>query len=217
MRKGETTKQMIIARTAAVLNQRGYYASSLADIMAATGLEKGGIYNHFRGKDELALAAFDYAVSLTWGRLREGMRGKVNAIDRLIGLANAYRAMADDPPLPGGCPLLNTGVEAAGAHPALKARARAAMDILCHVIEHQVTRGQARGEIRAEADGVAFAPLLIGVIEGGVLFSRLYDDPRYIHRAVDHILHLINTELRPVALAAGAETRADVESTTHVD
>ncbi|MBA3823982.1 MAG: TetR/AcrR family transcriptional regulator [Ktedonobacterales bacterium] len=196
MRKGEATKHMIIARTAAVLNQRGFYASSLADIMAATGLEKGGIYNHFRGKDELALAAFDYSVSLTWACLRDGMRGKTNAIDRLMGLANAYCTMADDPPLPGGCPLLNTGVEAAGAHPALQARARAAMDALRRFIEHIVARGQERGEIRPECDGAAFAPVLIGAIEGGVLFARLYDDPRYVHRAVDHILHIIETELR---------------------
>jgi TetR/AcrR family transcriptional regulator, transcriptional repressor for nem operon len=196
MRKGEATKQMIIARTAAVLNQRGYFASSLADIMAATGLEKGGIYNHFRGKDELALAAFDYAVSLTWGCIRDGMRGKVHAIDRLVGLANAYRAMADDPPLPGGCPLLNTGVEAAGSHPALQARARAAMDALRRYIEHIVERGQERGEIRIDCDGAAFAPVLIGVIEGGVLFARLYDDPRYVHRAVDQVLRLIESDLR---------------------
>jgi TetR/AcrR family transcriptional regulator, transcriptional repressor for nem operon len=201
MRKGEATRQMIIARAAAVLNQQGYYASSLTDIMAATGLEKGGIYNHFRGKDELALAAFDYAVELHWGLLRDGMRGKTSAIERLIGLTNAYRMMADDPPLPGGCPLLNTGVEAAGAHPALKARARAAMDALCGFIAHMIARGQARGEIRAEVDGAVFAPVFIGTIEGGVLFARLYDDPRYIHRAVDHITHIIETELREPSLA----------------
>ena len=196
MRKGEATRQMIIERTAAVLNERGYHASSLADIMTATGLEKGGIYNHFRGKDELALAAFEYAVALMWAHLREGMRGKTHAADQLIGLANAYRAMADNPPLPGGCPLLNTGVEATGTHPALHAQARAAMDVLCRIIAHIVQRGQARGEIRAEIDGAAFAPVLIGTIEGGVLFMRLYDDPQYVHRAVDQVIHLIESDLR---------------------
>jgi TetR/AcrR family transcriptional repressor of nem operon len=30
----------------------------MADLMAATGLKKGGIYNHFRNKDDIALAAF---------------------------------------------------------------------------------------------------------------------------------------------------------------
>lgn len=196
MRKGEATKQMIIARTAAVLNQRGYYASSLTDIMAATGLEKGGIYNHFRGKDDLALAAFDYAVALMWERMRDSMRGQTHAADKLVSLANAYRAMANNPSLPGGCPLLNTGIEAAGTHPALQARARAAMDFLRHFIEHIVSKGQAQGEIRAEVNGAEFAPVLIGNIEGGILFARLYDDPRYVYRAVDLVIRIIDEELR---------------------
>ena len=196
MRKGEATRQMIIERTAAVLNERGYHASSLTDIMTATGLEKGGIYNHFRGKDELALAAFEYAVSLTWTQLREGMRGKAHPADQLIGLANAYRSMADNPPLPGGCPLLNTSVKTTGTHVALHAHARAAMDSLRRIIEHIVIRGQKRGEIRVEVDAVEFAPMLIGTIEGGVLFARLYDNPQYVHRAVDLVIRLIESDLR---------------------
>lgn len=196
MRKGEETRQMIIERAAAVLNQQGYHASSLADIMAATGLEKGGIYNHFRGKDDLALAAFDYAVALMWGRLRDGMRGHDHAADRLVGLINAYRDLADNPPLPGGCPLLNTGIEATGTHPELRTRTRNTMDGLRRFIEHVIIRGQARGEIQREVDAVVFAPVLIGAIEGSVLFMRIYGDAQYVHRAADHIIHVINTDLR---------------------
>jgi len=35
----------------------------MSDLMRVTGLQKGGIYNHFRSKDELALEAFDFAVN----------------------------------------------------------------------------------------------------------------------------------------------------------
>ncbi len=195
-RKGDITRQMIIARAAAVLNQQGYHASSLADIMAATGLEKGGIYHHFRGKDDLALAAFDYAIELVWQRLRTAMRHQSNAADRLIALAQAYQDMADDPPIPGGCPILNTGVEASGTHPALRARARGAMDSLLRFMEKVIARGQERGEIRAEVMGATTAPLFIGMIEGGLLLARLYDEPRFVHGAVDQVVHLIETDLR---------------------
>jgi TetR/AcrR family transcriptional regulator, transcriptional repressor for nem operon len=195
-RKGDITRQMIIARTAAVLNQQGYHASSLADIMAATGLEKGGIYHHFRGKDDLALAAFDYAIELVWQRLRTAMRHQPNAAERLIALARAYQDMADEPPLPGGCPILNTGVESSGTHPALRARARGAMDALLHFVEKVIARGQERGEIRPEVVGTTTAPLFIGTIEGGLLLARLYDDPTFVHRAVDQVVRLIETELR---------------------
>src|ERR1700724_3921424 len=62
MTKGEQTRRKIVAAAAPIFNQQGYEGSSLADLMAATGLKKGGIYRHFSSKEELAAEAFDY----TW-------------------------------------------------------------------------------------------------------------------------------------------------------
>ena len=61
MSKAQQTKARIVRQAAELFNQKGYAGSSIADVMQATGLKKGGIYNHFKSKDELALAAFDYA------------------------------------------------------------------------------------------------------------------------------------------------------------
>lgn len=47
MSKGEQTRAMILEQTALLFSRKGYFGSSLSDIMEATGLEKGGIYNHF--------------------------------------------------------------------------------------------------------------------------------------------------------------------------
>ncbi|NTU83365.1 MAG: TetR/AcrR family transcriptional regulator, partial [Chloroflexales bacterium] len=64
MAKGEQTKQRIVAQAASVFNTLGYSGTSMRDLTRATGLEKGGIYNHFPSKEALALAAFDYAVGV---------------------------------------------------------------------------------------------------------------------------------------------------------
>ena len=47
----------------------GYVGASMRDLVDATGLEKGGIYNHFGSKEQLALEAYDYAMNLVDGRL----------------------------------------------------------------------------------------------------------------------------------------------------
>ena len=70
MTKGERTRQRIVAAAAPLFNQRGYAASSMSELMAATGLEKGGIYRHFASKDELALAAFDHMIAVQSERFR---------------------------------------------------------------------------------------------------------------------------------------------------
>src|SRR5271168_901917 len=66
MTKGEQTRRKIVAAAAPIFNQHGYEGSSLADLMAATGLKKGGIYRHFSSKEKLAAEAFDYTWKEAW-------------------------------------------------------------------------------------------------------------------------------------------------------
>ena len=51
-----------------MFNRQGYVGASLRDLIDATGLEKGGIYNHFGSKEQLALEAYDYAMTLVTER-----------------------------------------------------------------------------------------------------------------------------------------------------
>jgi AcrR family transcriptional regulator len=43
MEKGNITKLKIVQCAAPIFNQRGYAGASMADVMQATGLQKGGI------------------------------------------------------------------------------------------------------------------------------------------------------------------------------
>lgn len=196
MSKGEQTKEMILAHAATVFNRQGYYGARLDDIMRATGLEKGGIYNHFTGKDDLALQAFDYSVGLVRMRMARALEGRRHAIDRLLAIVGVFRETIQDPPVAGGCPLLNTAVESDDAHPALRARARATMDDWYGLMHRITVKGIERGELRAEADPDVVATVLISTLEGAIMMSKLYDDPTHIHRAVAHLSWYIEHMLR---------------------
>lgn len=187
---------MILARAAAVFNRQGYFGARLDDITRATGLERGGIYNHFAGKDDLALQAFDYAVGLVRQRFAGALDGKRNAADRLMAIVGVFHAMIDDPPVAGGCPVLNTAVEADDAHPALRARARAAMDDWYGLVRHVVAKGVERGELRADADPDGVATVLISTLEGAIMMSKLYNDSSHIRRAVEHLGWYVENVLR---------------------
>jgi TetR/AcrR family transcriptional regulator, transcriptional repressor for nem operon len=192
MRKGEQTREMILERAAELFNQQGYFGASLSDLMRETGLEKGGIYNHFQGKDELALEAFDYACKVVWQSVEEELAGKVNAADRLLAMITAYRRLIEEPPFAGGCPLLNTAVESDDAHPALRERTRGAMTRWRKWIQKTVSRGIAAGEIHPETDADTLASVVIATIEGAVMLSKLYDDPVHIRRATEHLTQYVN-------------------------
>jgi TetR/AcrR family transcriptional repressor of nem operon len=66
MTKGEQTRRRIVEAAAPIFNKRGYEAASLSELMAATGLKKGGIYRHFSSKEEPAAEVFDYTWEAAW-------------------------------------------------------------------------------------------------------------------------------------------------------
>src|SRR5215470_17477901 len=111
MSKGDQTRERILARSAQLFNRQGYSGSSLSDIMRETGLEKGGIYNHFTSKEQLALESFDFAYELVRQRVRDALSGRFDAIERLLAIVSVSQSIVEDPPVPGGCPILNTAIE----------------------------------------------------------------------------------------------------------
>ncbi|WP_026733980.1 TetR/AcrR family transcriptional regulator [Fischerella sp. PCC 9605] len=196
MSKGEETKARIIQQAAELFNQQGYAGSSISDIMRVTGLQKGGIYNHFNSKDELALQAFDYAIACIRQLYRTALRNKRHAIERLQAIIDVFHKYIDNPPIKGGCPLLNTAVESDDAHPALRERTQQAMnswrDMLCRIIQ----KGIEKGEIRPDVDADEVATIIISALEGAVMMSRLYRDFIHMERVTKHLNDYIESQLR---------------------
>src|SRR6516162_8422091 len=122
MPKGQKTRERIVAEAASLFNQRGFKGSSISELMEATGLEKGGIYRHFSSKEELAAKAFDYAWKVTVDTRMRDLDRIPNSIDKLKQFVANF-VDRPRPPVPGGCPLLNTAVDADDGNPVLRDRA----------------------------------------------------------------------------------------------
>jgi len=191
-RKGALTRERILERAAPVFNQRGYAGTSIAELVAATGLEKGGIYNHFSSKDELALAAFDHSVDYVVERNVATQAGR-SGLDRLVALIEAFPAWNDDPRLPGGCPLMNTAIDADDTHPELAERAKAAMVSWHRLIGAIVKDAKRRGEIAADVDPYELASIVTGGLEGGLMLTRITGDGSHLDRVVTHLLDYVET------------------------
>lgn len=187
MKKGERTRRAIVEKAAGVFNTKGYSGSSMNDLVREIGLEKGGIYNHFASKEELALEAFDYAAGTMRGRFRAALEGKEGALERLFAVVDVLGSLAEDPPVAGGCPILNTAVESDSAHIELKERAREAMSGWLRLIGGLIKEGVRNGELRPDTDPRETASVVVATLEGAVMLSRLYEDPAYMKRSVDHL------------------------------
>jgi TetR/AcrR family transcriptional regulator, transcriptional repressor for nem operon len=185
-RKGDRTRQRIIARSAPLLNQKGYAGCSLQDIMAAAGVEKGGIYRHFASKQELALASFDFA----WAEVYRGRtRGLEEINDPLLRIEAFIRNFTERrPALPGGCPLLNTAIDADDGNAALRARAQEALDGWRGRLSSLVSSAVRRGSLKRGVRPGDIASLIIGTLEGALMMSRLDGDRAALKIASDHLV-----------------------------
>ena len=171
MRKGEATRQRIIEQAAPIFNQRGFQACSLAELMEATQLEKGGIYRHFASKEELAAEAFRYALAQSVKTRTEHLEDVEGAVERLR--FTIRRFVSTPSALKGGCPLMNTAIDADDGNPVLRRLAlqgiRDWRKRLCDILMD----GMQRGEIKAGTEPQRVANTIIAALEGALMISRL--------------------------------------------
>jgi AcrR family transcriptional regulator len=191
--KGMQTRRRIVELAAPVFNRQGYVGASMRDLTGATGLEKGGIYNHFGSKEQLALEAYDYSLSRVSEGLVRSQDGATDAVDRLQRMIRAFAKFARKPAVAGGCPIMNTAIEADDTHPELRDRARASMTLWHRLIGRIVKDGVAAGELVPGTDPYALAALITGSLEGGLMLSGLYDDPTYVDHIVEHLSAHVDT------------------------
>ncbi len=194
--KGERTRARIIGATARLMNHHGYLATPVAEIVAATGIQKGGLYRHFESREALLYAAFDFAFAQVRERFLRAMAGQTGATGQLLAIIQAYLPDGLDVPLPGGCPIMNSAIEADHAHPGLQARARAAMTAWQRLLKRIVAEGIESAEFRAGIDANEAASVIVGSLEGGVMLTQLYRHRSHLDAAVRHLTGYIERDLR---------------------
>jgi TetR/AcrR family transcriptional repressor of nem operon len=172
MNKAERTRQFIIEKAAPVFNKKGYAGTSLSDMTEATGLTKGSIYGNFADKDEVALACFDHNYEIVREQIRKEMDKYPSYRGKLLVYVDVY-SNAPKYSLPvGGCPVLNTTVDADDTHPALRARAGQAMVNWKERIISLIDAGKTAGEFKPTVNAEQTALTIIAMLEGMIVVAR---------------------------------------------
>lgn len=171
MSKGDVTRQRIIELAAPLFNQRGFAGCSMQEILDATGLKKGGIYRHFSSKEELAAEAFRYSLSQAVKIRTPPANASSTAVEQLHKVIAQF--VEEPSAVAGGCPILNTAIDADDGNPVLRDLAREGLNSWRMRISNIVRAGQSRNEIRNDVNAKALANLIIATLEGALMISRL--------------------------------------------
>jgi len=190
--KAEKTKQFIVEKTAPIFNMKGYAGTSLNDIMQATSLTKGSIYGNFVNKDDVALAAFDFNLKQVDKVIRDEMVSSTTFREKLLVYTKVYEDFLEFPFPEGGCPVLNTAVEADDTHPELKERAREAIIRWKDSLAKLIQKGIGNNEFRPDIDPEQIALTIIATIEGAIMITKLTGRLNYRKAIMGSVEKLIN-------------------------
>jgi TetR/AcrR family transcriptional repressor of nem operon len=191
MSKAERTRQLIIEKTASIFNTKGFAGTSISDMTEATGLTKGSIYGNFANKDEVALAVFDHNLQKLRSIIREEMAKHSTARGQLLAYIKIYDNFLKYPFPVGGCPIMNTAVEADDTHPALKSRVNDAILTWKDQIIGLIKKGLTNKEFRPGINQEQTALTIIAMIEGAILITKATGKLNYRTAIMDAVETLI--------------------------
>jgi TetR/AcrR family transcriptional regulator, transcriptional repressor for nem operon len=187
MRDSEVTIEKILQKSAILFNTQGYKATSISDITGLTGLTKGAIYRHFESKQDLEKKVLHHLSSTMDEKMRGVIKAQPTAGKKLRAIFNFFGTYITDPPIKGGCPLLNAAIEADDTNPTLRYGALRILDNLQSSIILILNNGVKHGQLKPGIDKESYATIVIAALEGAIMMSKLRGNNDDIRRVIRHL------------------------------
>jgi TetR/AcrR family transcriptional regulator, transcriptional repressor for nem operon len=179
MAKGELSKEFIVEKSVGIFNTKGYTGTSMQDVIDKTGFTKGGIYRHFTNKEELAAAAF----SLAYKQMKKAYAGTFDITDtadvKLIKFLTRMKTFMIQPPVKGGCPILNSSTEVDDTNEPLRKIVQAAAADWEKIMIAIFEQGRQEKTFAKNLNAAKEARFMMAAIEGCIMFCKLHRDIEY--------------------------------------
>jgi TetR/AcrR family transcriptional repressor of lmrAB and yxaGH operons len=166
--KMSTTREQIIETTSQLLEQQGYYATGLNQIVHESGAPKGSLYYYFpEGKEELTAEAIERSARTFTGIIESELTRYEDPAEALYRFMLGMAAQVQASGCRSGAPIAAVALETAGRSERLTAACQDAYG-----------RYQAAFAARFVAGGFSteragqLATLIVAAIEGGIILSR---------------------------------------------
>jgi len=192
-RPREFEERTVIHAAMEVFWEQGYRATSVQDLVTATGLQPGSLYGAFGDKQGLLIEALDAYGRLMLERL-DGLLTEasdpVDGLRRFIGMAGVDcqdRALSSR-----GCLMGNTCTELAAHDEAAWARVEGFVTKSRLVMADALRRAQAIGTFNTDRDPEAVAMLIQSSLQGLTLLAKTHPDPCLINAVIDELLGVLD-------------------------
>ena len=181
--RGRRSRERIVDAAAAAVAERGAGGCSLDQILEAAGASKSQLYHYFSDKGDLVRAVIARRVGETV-HCQGPLLGGIESLADIRRWFDWLIAQNEEQGCP-GCPLGTLASELADCDEAARADLAGGFDTWMSYVIDALARMRARGDLSDGADPQRLGSAVFASLQGGLLLSKTYKDPKFLRDALD--------------------------------
>lgn len=196
--KGDLTRQHIIEKSMQLFSVKGYFNTSIDSIVKATGLTKGGLYGHFRTKQEIWYAVYDECVRIWKSVVFQGVRDISDPLERLEKvIENSMEHYLGGGVFEGGCFLLNSLVELSGQSAAMSNHVLKGFKAFSALLRLWLEEAEQQGMLRDGLNPGAIANFIVISLNGAAPLYAASKDPGVWRQTLAQLRYYLKSLRKP--------------------
>jgi TetR/AcrR family transcriptional repressor of nem operon len=187
-----STRDRLIFTAMQLFWEKGYGATSVADVLKQAEVNSGSLYHYFPGKQELLLAVLEaYHQGIRPMLLEPAWAGVDDPIEKVFALLAKYRASLVQTDCFYGCPIGSLALELHEPDPPV--RELLTRNFQAWVRSIQECLEQAGSRLPSNLDRHELAGFVLTTMEGAVMQARTYRDIAAYDGAVNQLRRYMNS------------------------
>jgi TetR/AcrR family transcriptional regulator, transcriptional repressor for nem operon len=186
-RKGQATRDRIVAAAAGLMFERGVAGTTTEDVQRAAGVSPSQIYHYFGDKRSLVAAVIDYQAEQILG-VQRPLLSALDSVEALEGWRDAIVAFQERRGCDGGCPLGSLVSELADEDEAARVQLVGGLDRWAGAIRDGLAGMRERGALAPGTDTDGLALALLTALQGGLLMTRARRDTVALAAVLDAVI-----------------------------
>ncbi len=189
-----TLKEKIIHESLRQFSTNGYMGTSISDILEAVGTSKGGLYNHFKSKEDLFFNALSEARKIWRQKNLDGLSQLERPLDKIIKILENYRDhyLPDLEDFPGGCVFVNLAVELNDQQPHLAREINEGFERFKGMIKRLLDQEKEDGRLKNGINTSLVAELVFSGLVGTCVIYTSDKSRDYLDRNIAALIDYIN-------------------------
>ena len=212
-RQKEFDREGALDRAMSAFWTKGYAATSIEDLVARMGIQRGSLYATFGDKRSLFLSALDRYQRVVTHELFEALEAPGSGLEAIRCFFRLRVEGSLDRSRPAGCLVTNSAVELSGRARGATAKVGGSLTRIETAFLGALRRARAAGELTAPQDLRALARFLTSSAQGLSVMAKTARDRAMLEDVVGIVLSVLDGR-RPAPGGPGRRRRQEVRKET---